>query len=140
MTKLSVDEQAEYSADVVESNRRYDKAYGKVLDHTSLAEQTAFWKPFSGNDDELRESLDELRALSGLGVGTRLSEPADSPSDSVNPMATGTTQSAFSMSNPMSQSNPLHSAPVVSSKGKEKAGGQWRSASSAPADGPRAQA
>ena len=86
VTKLSVDEQAEYSADVAESNRRYEKAYGTVLDHTSLAEQTAFWKPFSETDDELSESLGELQALSDLGAGTNVEkQPAF---ECANPMLT----------------------------------------------------
>ena len=86
MTKLSADEKAEYSADVVESNRRYEKAYGKVLDHTSLAEQTAFWKPFSENDDELSESLGELQALSDLGAGTNIGKQPSPGFECSNPM------------------------------------------------------
>ena len=47
MNRLSKAERVYYEEDVAESNRRYNKAYGHVLAHTSVAEQTAFWKPFS---------------------------------------------------------------------------------------------
>ena len=65
--KLAPEEKAEYEADVTESNRRYDQAFVAVLSHTSEAEQTAFWQPFAENDDELRESLGTLQAMTKDG-------------------------------------------------------------------------
>ena len=63
LAELAADERVEYEDDLVESNRRYDKAYATVLDHTSTAEKAAFWKPFCDNDDQLRETLLQLDAL-----------------------------------------------------------------------------
>eukprot|EP00935_MAST-01C_sp_MAST-1C-sp1_P001912 g1912.t1 len=54
VAKLTAEERTEYEADIEESNRRYDRAFGCVLAHTSEEEQAAFWKPFAESDDELR--------------------------------------------------------------------------------------
>ena len=48
-----------------ESNRRYDRAYGSVLSHTSKEEQRAFWAPFSGNNKELYNSLESSKMVGG---------------------------------------------------------------------------
>ena len=39
VTKLGPEEKEEYDADVIESNRRYDRAFVTVLSHTTEAEQ-----------------------------------------------------------------------------------------------------
>jgi hypothetical protein len=46
VAKLSPEERQEHRQDVLESNRRYDKAFSTVLSHTTDAELEAFWEPF----------------------------------------------------------------------------------------------
>jgi hypothetical protein len=45
-SKLKGDKLKEFNSDKLESNRRYDAAFGDVVRHTSKAEISAFFEPF----------------------------------------------------------------------------------------------
>ena len=49
-SKLKGDKLEEFNSDKLESNRRYDAAFGDVVRHTSKAEIAAFFEPFGVTD------------------------------------------------------------------------------------------
>ena len=49
-SKLKGDKLEEFNSDKLESNRRYDAAFGDVVRHTSKAEMAAFFEPFGVTD------------------------------------------------------------------------------------------
>ena len=108
VTTLTNDERAEYEADVAESNRRYDKAYGNVLSHTSKEEQRAFWAPFSGNNEELYDSLETSKMVGG----TRLRRGAGGDSN-------GPKLPRQTMENPMFEAVQAGTDQLYSSMGKK---------------------
>merc|ERR1712072_1212148 len=65
-TKLKGDKLEEFNSDKLESNRRYNAAFGDVVRHTSKAEMAAFFEPFGVTDF----SVDDFGLLS-----TRVASP-----------------------------------------------------------------
>ena len=65
-SKLKGDKLEEFNSDKLESNRRYDAAFGDVVRHTSKAEMAAFFEPFGVTDF----SVDDFGLLS-----TRVAPP-----------------------------------------------------------------
>ena len=63
-SKLKGDKLEEFNSDKLESNRRYDAAFGDVVRHTSNAEMGAFFEPFGVTDF----SVDDFGLVSTRGA------------------------------------------------------------------------